>query len=131
MSLPETCPFCGSGSDMRNGEKWIGFTCITTIHSGHDGRRLQSVTCAGLERQRIAARLAELEAENKALRERNAKLECCVDAAWGIIANAGGGDWNTQTPEWKEAAESWRDNQFHPIIKDVAAVNAKAEGGMR
>jgi hypothetical protein len=32
-----------------------------------------------------------------------------LDAAWGIIANAGGGDWKTQTQEWREAAERWRD----------------------
>ena len=61
MSLPETCPFCGSGVDLRNGEKWVGYTCITTIHAGHDARRMQSVTCAGLERTRLLARVAELE----------------------------------------------------------------------
>ena len=32
--------------------------------------------------------------------------------AWAIIANAGGGDWDTQTSEWKEAAIKWRD-QYH------------------
>lgn len=35
-----------------------------------------------------------------------------LEAAWGIIANAGGGDWTTQTPEWREAAERWRDELF-------------------
>ena len=69
MNLPETCPFCGSGGELRNGEKWIGFTCITTIHAGHDARRLQSMTCAGLERTRLFARVASLEAENKSLRD--------------------------------------------------------------
>lgn len=29
--------------------------------------------------------------------------------AWTVIANAGGGDWDKETPEWKEAAEKWRD----------------------
>ena len=41
-----------------------------------------------------------------------AKLEVAInnlDLAWGIIANAGGGDWATQTAEWKDAAERWRD----------------------
>lgn len=62
MSLPETCPFCGSGGELRNGEKWVGYTCITTIHAGHDARRMQSITCAGFERTRLLARVAELEA---------------------------------------------------------------------
>lgn len=69
MSLPETCPFCGSEGDLRNGEKWIAYTCITTIHAGHDARRLQSATCAGLERTRLIARVAELEARCKRLEE--------------------------------------------------------------
>lgn len=32
-----------------------------------------------------------------------------LDAAWGIIANAGNGDWTTQTQEWQDAAAKWRD----------------------
>jgi hypothetical protein len=32
-----------------------------------------------------------------------------LEAAWGIIANAGGGNWDTQTPEWQEAAKKWRE----------------------
>ena len=69
MSLPQTCPFCGSGVDLRNGEKWVGFTCITTIHAGHDARRMQSMTCAGLERTRLLASVAVLEARCKRLEE--------------------------------------------------------------
>lgn len=33
-----------------------------------------------------------------------------VEEAWGIIANAGDGDWTTQTEEWQGAAEKWRDS---------------------
>lgn len=33
-----------------------------------------------------------------------------VEEAWGIIANAGDGDWTSQTAEWQGAAERWRDN---------------------
>lgn len=33
-----------------------------------------------------------------------------VEEAWGIIANAGGGNWETQTDEWVGAAEKWRDS---------------------
>jgi hypothetical protein len=32
-----------------------------------------------------------------------------MEIAWGIIANAHGGDWEKATPEWKAAAERWRD----------------------
>ena len=31
-----------------------------------------------------------------------------VDGAWGVIANAGGGDWLRESPEWRDAAASWR-----------------------
>jgi hypothetical protein len=39
-----------------------------------------------------------------------------LESAWGIIANAGGGDWTTQTAEWQEAARRWRDS-YHEAIK--------------
>ena len=32
--------------------------------------------------------------------------------AWSIIANAGGGDWTRETPEWQVAAAKWRDRYF-------------------
>lgn len=32
--------------------------------------------------------------------------------AWVIIANAYGGDWDKADPEWKEAAERWRDRHY-------------------
>jgi hypothetical protein len=47
--------------------------------------------------------------------QREAKNERLVDElelAWGIIANAGGGDWETQTKEWQDAATRWRD-RYH------------------
>ena len=86
MNPPETCPFCGSGSELRNGEKWVGYTCITTIHAGHDGRRLQSVTCAALERTRLLARLAALEARCK-------RLEEAGDAVLGGVPASFQGAW--------------------------------------
>lgn len=81
MSIPETCPFCGaepyttaSGEQCRGGDRWVLFSCDTSIYAGQDARRMQSLTCAGLERKRLDVRLAELEAENKALKERIAAL---------------------------------------------------------
>lgn len=35
-----------------------------------------------------------------------------LEVAWGIIANANGGDWSKATDEWREAAERWRD-EYH------------------
>lgn len=42
-----------------------------------------------------------------------------LESAWGIIANAGGGDWDTQTPEWKAAAIRWRD-RYHLTIPNLS-----------
>lgn len=38
-----------------------------------------------------------------------------LEAAWGIIANAGGGNWKLETPEWQEAAARWRD-EYHRTL---------------
>lgn len=38
-------------------------------------------------------------------------LELCGDA-WAVIANAGGGNWANEKPEWQEAAIRWRE-RFH------------------
>lgn len=32
-----------------------------------------------------------------------------VESAWGLIANAYGGNWDRATDDWRKAAESWRD----------------------
>lgn len=32
-----------------------------------------------------------------------------LDLAWGLIANASEGDWDREHPDWKAAAERWRD----------------------
>jgi hypothetical protein len=32
-----------------------------------------------------------------------------LESAWGIIANAGGGNWQSQSHEWVVAAARWRD----------------------
>lgn len=51
--------------------------------------------------------------------------------AWTVIANASGGDWMKQTPEWREAAERWRD-RFHDSLtarseRDTARAEVMAE----
>lgn len=41
-----------------------------------------------------------------------------LEAAWGIIANAGQGNWATQGDEWIGAAERWRDRLFGLVAKE-------------
>lgn len=44
--------------------------------------------------------------------------EMCLDLlgdAWGVIANAGGGNWLLESKEWQGAAERWRD-AYHKIL---------------
>lgn len=37
------------------------------------------------------------------------------ELAWGLIANAYGGDWDSAPPEWKQAAERWRDAYYNRL----------------
>lgn len=37
------------------------------------------------------------------------RLEESEELAWGLIANAYGGDWDLAPTVWKAAAERWRD----------------------
>jgi len=41
-----------------------------------------------------------------------------LELAWGVIANAGvsSGDWASMTPEWREAAEKWRE-EWHKMLR--------------
>jgi hypothetical protein len=41
-------------------------------------------------------------------------------AAWGIIANAGEGNWERESPEWQEAAAKWRDAYHQTVGKGRA-----------
>jgi len=36
-------------------------------------------------------------------------LDSAIELAWGIIANAYGGDWESASEDWRGAAERWRD----------------------
>lgn len=44
------------------------------------------------------------------------RLMRALELAWGIIANAGGGDWTRESPEWQAAAARWRDEEWHPAL---------------
>ena len=63
-----------------------------------------------------ACRQGECELVKEAARRAKAMIpgiiqrqQDALEAAWGIIANAGSGDWKTQSPAWVQAAEKWRD----------------------
>lgn len=61
---------------------------------------------------------AAMEAAAEAIEQRNDALY----VAWTIIANAyvdadhSKNGWDAAPAEWREAAERWRDEQFHPLI---------------
>jgi hypothetical protein len=38
-----------------------------------------------------------------------------IEFAWGVIANASGGNWEKESAEWRGAAARWRD-QYHRYL---------------
>ena len=51
--------------------------------------------------------------------------------AWGLIANAWGGDWSQAPTAWREAAERWRDEVWRPSLSSqrTYSVEFPATGG--
>lgn len=43
-----------------------------------------------------------------------------LETAWGVIANAGGGDWTKESRDWQEAAAKWRD-RWHDLLRQTRA----------
>jgi len=43
-----------------------------------------------------------------------------IELAWGVIANAYGGAWDDAPPEWREAAEAWRERFYAPAMRERA-----------
>lgn len=39
-----------------------------------------------------------------------------LETAWGVIANAGEGNWTLENPEWVKAAETWRDRYHREVL---------------
>lgn len=54
-------------------------------------------------------------------------LRDAVEMAWGIIANAGGGEWSNETSAWQEAAKRWRDESL-PLIWRESSLPRGGEG---
>lgn len=68
------------------------------------------------EECRQLAHLLGVPDEFRLLNDRLARpLEDELEAAWGLIANAGGGDWQKESLEWREAAIRWRD-RYHALV---------------
>ncbi len=44
-----------------------------------------------------------------------------LELAWGLIANAYGGNWNEAPDDWREAAERWRD-RWHAELREHGVV---------
>lgn len=40
-----------------------------------------------------------------------------ISDAWGLIANAGEGNWERESPAWQKAAVTWRDN-WHRYLRE-------------
>lgn len=88
-------------ADMRAIERWHDASNPPLVWPDHVD------LCVWLlgENERISQRVRELEA-----REEEAKV--ALDIAWGVIANASGGDWSKETKEWRECAAFWRDHHW-------------------
>lgn len=105
-----SCPHCGLPADKsQNGIQ--GYRCGSSYCETFRPQWARSMTC--------------LEIQNGQLQERIKRLEDCIETAWGIIANVSGGDWTRQKHHWQEAAVRWRDNDFHPIMKELSERKAK------
>ena len=49
------------------------------------------------------------------------RLQASEEAAWGLIANAYGGDWDqaSEASGWKKAAERWRDEYHRHLPQSI------------
>ncbi len=81
------------------------------------------------ERDRVRAQVAML---REALEEIT-RLMDGMEAAWGVIANASGGDWSRETEVWQDVARRWRDEHWHPSLdrNGYGAIRALAATRMR
>ena len=55
------------------------------------------------------------------------RLRDDMEAAWGLIANAYGGDWDRASPVWKRAAERWRDEAWYRVAGSIDVKEEKID----
>lgn len=80
--------------------------------------------------RKIAAGLAAFPLVDRTLDEREVDarvvhVEDLAELAWGLIANASGGDWTEQSRQWREAATRWRDRWLAYLRTRPARTEAK------
>ena len=80
--------------------------------------------CSWLARAASTQR-AKAEAQEAKIKQ----LEESEELAWGLIANAYGGNWDlaSKASGWKDAAMKWRDNYHTRLSSSIRAADA-AEG---
>jgi hypothetical protein len=102
-------------SDKYKGNQAVNDTPRTdaAVGDSQDRSWMDGTLCRKLER--------ELNSANARIK----LLNDCLETAWGIIANVSGGDWTEQNPKWQKAVIRWRDNQFHPIMKNLSGRKAE------
>jgi hypothetical protein len=54
-------------------------------------------------------------------------MDQCIDIAWGVIANAYGGNWDEASEDWRNAAERWRDTYLPETSRRNAAREQEKE----
>ena len=66
-------------------------------------------------------------AEAGRLRQALTAAADALETAWGVIANAGGGDWTRETEIWQGAAARWRGRYFAWLDTQRLAAGAPEE----
>ena len=56
----------------------------------------------------------------------DAELLDLLDSAWGLIANAYGGDWLEASKDWGKAAYLWR-NRYGEVLKKMVSQNQEED----
>lgn len=76
--------------------------------------------------------LVEMTKLVEVLDERIERLQGSEEAAWGLIANAYGGDWDqaSEASGWKQAAERWRDEYHRHLPQSIMKLpHSEADNG--
>jgi hypothetical protein len=109
----------GNMSSFSSGYHAHGAKLEADIAAAREGERAAQVDRKAWEDEAKAhaATLKLAAEENGRLRAEVARLMDGMEAAWGVIANAGRGDWTLEHPEWQKAAARWRDEHWHPALK--------------
>jgi len=119
LTPDEVCGDC-----MGTGRKAYGSTA-TWRRGAYGGSSITEDVCDRCwgtgSQARTGADLRELSAIARSPEPAAEPVEA-LEIAWGIIANAYGGNWDLATEEWREAAIRWRDEHWHPRLPTAEPV---------